>query len=87
MTAKTEPKLCKRGLHDLNDPKTLIYIQPSNGTRQCLVCHREQVKEYRARPKGPCKKCGSTNREKNGTCRDCSARRKAARELAADDFL
>jgi predicted acyl esterase len=84
---KTEVKMCKRGIHDLNDPNTVLYVQPSNGTRQCAVCHAEQVKEYRARPKGPCKRCGSTNRQKNGTCNECARKRKEALEVAEDEFL
>jgi hypothetical protein len=74
-------------LHDINDPANQ-YIQPSNGVRQCLHCHRAQMVEYRKRPKGPCKRCGSIDRRKDGTCNDCRRRRQAAQEIAdAEEFL
>lgn len=30
-------RLCKRGLHDLDDPEN-VYVQPSNGIRHCKPC-------------------------------------------------
>lgn len=43
----TDRRLCRRSLHDLDDPDN-VYVQPSNGGRQCKPCMSERRKRNRA---------------------------------------
>lgn len=36
-------KLCKRGLHDLDDPE-MVYVNPASGHRQCQPCRLEGMR-------------------------------------------
>jgi 5-methylcytosine-specific restriction endonuclease McrA len=38
-------QLCKKGLHDLDDPMN-VYVQPSTGARHCKLCRAEYQRIY-----------------------------------------
>lgn len=40
-SARRKPRLCRNGLHDMDDPKNVELVRPRDPYTRCRPCHRK----------------------------------------------